>query len=95
MKYYLFNQFRLFSLKRRSKYGQLFLNSNRKTFNFYFGIDFKNDHDIANDLLFLNIQLFFDLDSIFHSFFTNSYYCFFVLKDKKIAKEVFEYFNYN
>jgi hypothetical protein len=95
MKYFQSIEFRLFSLKSRSKYGQLFLNSNRKTFYYSFVIDLKNDLYIANVLLFLSVSLFLIFYNIFLNFITNSYYCFFVLKDKKIAIEVFEYFNSN
>ena len=95
MKYFPFNQFRLFSQKGRSKYGQLFLNSNRKTFYFNFGIDLKNDLYIANVLLFLSVSLFIILYNIFLSFITISYNWFFVLIYKKIARLVFEYFNSN
>jgi hypothetical protein len=95
MKYFQFIQFRLFSLKSRSKYGQLFLNSNRKTINFSFVIDLKNDNDIANVLLFLSVSLFFILYNIFLSFITISYNWFFVLIYKKITRLVFEYLNSN
>ena len=95
MKYFLFIQFRLFSLKSRSKYGQLFLNSNRTTIYYSFFIDLKNDLYIANVLLFLSVSPFFILYSIFLSFITISYNWFFVLVYKKIARLLFEYFNSN
>ena len=95
MKYFLFFQFRLFSLKSRSKYGQSFLNSNRKTIYYSFIIDLKNDLYIANVLLFLSVSLFIILYNIFLSFITISYNWFFVLIYKKIARLVFEYFNSN
>ena len=95
MKYFLFIQFRLFSLKSRSKYGQLFLNSNRKTINFPFVIDLKNNLYIANVLLFLSVSLFIILYNPFLSFITLSYNWFFVLIYKNIARLVFEYFNSN
>jgi hypothetical protein len=95
MKYNFFNQFRLLSLKRRSKLCQLFLNSSRKTINYSVVIDLKNHLCIANVLLFLILSLFIILYNIFLSFIKVSYNCFFVLIYKKIARLVFEYFNYN